>query len=216
LEKRNRNLKKWPRPYEAYNFWHHFFNNFNFETETAKNNMLIESCIGTINSICFWDGAPRFFTKVTGFYMWKTFNLIFEDPKIIWIERDPRAVVLSMMQNKWFYKNKTEKFDRMKFSEKAAFYSEQYRKIRKSRLEYPQENTLEIRYKDLLGNKELKIKEITKFTRLRLNKKCNEQINSCPEITVISETYRKKKDSHKWEQLTLLLKRELLNLGYDL
>lgn len=216
LERWNRKYKKWPRPYEAYSFWNSFFRDFNALENSEPGARNVEDAVNTIHSILRWQGKNRFLTKVTGTSRWGSLQQILDQPFIIWIERDPRAVVLSMMHLKWFFKDKSADFEKMNFNQKADFYVLYYKKVRQSRLQYPCNLMLEIKYEELIENKEATLKKIVLFANLKFDERWKKRIDTWHVKPVLSDAYKNRVSPEEWGYLSGLLSEELTELKYKL
>ena len=152
FEKFTRYKKKIPRPAEAYDFWKYYVPNFDEQNLTIGNIDIekVNNCRETIIKIGKRMNGKRFITKITGYSRFAILNELFSDPSIIWIERDPRIVVLSYYKQKWFYKNKLEKFNNTPKMELLKFYVNKYLEFYKDKKKLTKFNFIQILYEELI------------------------------------------------------------------
>jgi hypothetical protein len=118
------NLPKTPKPAEAYNFWNHYINNFNDNTNPSS--LELKRLSSVIKKLKVKSNKPHFVTKITGDLRKNVFDNIFENYELIWIERDPRVVVSSYIKQRWFYKEQPKEYEKLDKIEKIKFYSNYY------------------------------------------------------------------------------------------
>ncbi|MEL7058606.1 MAG: sulfotransferase [Acidobacteriota bacterium] len=111
IERWSRERRRWPRSAEAYGFWNHYFPGFSAAPRGgARADDRPEDCRRAIAAILHWSGKERFVTKLTGAPRDAELQEVFERPFIVWIDRDPRAVVASYLKQRWGYKHRPEQF----------------------------------------------------------------------------------------------------------
>ena len=112
LERWTRSKRYWPRPAEAYQFWNHYFPRFS-DSETRSQlpcHDRPEECKRAIRDVLRYHGRPRFITKITGAPRANELEVVFDNPHVIYLHRDPRAVVASYYKQRWGYKRAPERF----------------------------------------------------------------------------------------------------------
>src|SRR5262249_9770836 len=110
VEKYSRSKRYWPRSAEAYGFWNRYFPRFNHPERriTEKPQDHPEECIAAIRKIQRYHGKKRFLTKLTGGARATELDIVFENPHIVYMHRDPRAVVASYYKQRWGNKDTPE------------------------------------------------------------------------------------------------------------
>ena len=109
FEEFSRAKKKFPRPAEAYNFWTYYFPDFNTIDGTPKIDE-VQSALKTLHKMDQFSMGHRFITKLTGYSRFNYLESLFENPTVLWIDRNPESVVMSFYKQKWGYKSKPEQF----------------------------------------------------------------------------------------------------------
>lgn len=179
------NLNKFPKPAEAYNFWKYHLNKFNDDHIPSKKES--EALKRTINQILKYQNKKNFITKITGAARVSIFNEIFSDYEILWIERDPRVVVSSYIKQKWFFKNKTEEFNKLTTEKKIRFYVNYYLQI------YSKAKSLNrhvIFYEDLCQNPVVSIEKLLANYNLVFSKSHQRFVSNFPIEAVDWNQYR--------------------------
>ena len=166
FEKFSRNKRRVPRPSEAYGFWTHYIPEFNTNTLLNLDEKTIAETIKAINKILKISNKERFITKLTGNSRWQTLDAVFESPTILWINRNPEAVIMSYYKNKWGYKDNLEAFQLKSKKELIKGYSERYCQYIKERKELERFNFFELQYEDLVKDKVTFFKDICDKTGL--------------------------------------------------
>ena len=118
-----RNISKSPKPAEAYNFWSNHLDDFRFE-DTLFNNNEINKVLSELRLIRRYQSGNRFLTKITGPARINFINSLFQDPYIIWIDRNPKAVISSYFKSNWKYgvENKSSESSRKDYIRKSIHY----------------------------------------------------------------------------------------------
>ncbi|TDN89133.1 sulfotransferase family protein [Salegentibacter sp. 24] len=91
---------------------------------------------------------------------------IFEDPHIIWLARDPKAIIASYYANKWLYKNRLEVFSSKSNLELIKEYAESYNKMQLHKEKFRDFKFLEVDYEGLTNNPTTFFEKICEFTDL--------------------------------------------------
>ena len=154
-------------------------------------------------------GKKRFVTKITGLSRANFLAHAFEDYQVVWIDRDPRAVVCSMMKQRWFFKRKAEKFNAMTNTELIEFYCNYYNKIWKSKNEIPAEKLISVYYEDLVENPIRFFEKLLPKINLKMNHKFNERLKKWKISPVNIKNYKTQFTEYEWELLNLNLKEAL-------
>lgn len=102
------------------------------------------------SEICEYSGKDFFVSKITGFARAEMLNNAFKNYQVVWIDRDPRAVVGSMIRLRWFFKKKPNEYEAMTEEERISFYVDKYLQFYNSKFEFS--NRIDVRYEDLVSN----------------------------------------------------------------
>lgn len=151
FEKFNRGRKYFPRPAEAYGFWYHYFDEF--DTPGAKPSQLETfNAIRAIEGIDNYSSANRFITKLTGKSRIHFIEAMFEDPIILWIDRQPEAVVMSYYKQRWRYKNKPGQFAAKPTNELITEYCDLFLAVQEDREKLKKFEFHQVFYEDMVSD----------------------------------------------------------------
>ena len=128
LERWTRSKRYWPRPAEAYRFWNHYFSYFS-DPDTRRQSPHSDrpqECVTAIRKIQRYQGKRRFITKITGAARASELSVVFDAPHVVYIHRDPRAVVASYYKQRWGYKSAPERFAKKTEIELLTEYVQRY------------------------------------------------------------------------------------------
>ncbi|SFN32958.1 sulfotransferase family protein [Salegentibacter flavus] len=164
IENLTREKSNFPRPAEAFYFWTRhiktFWSDKPVSTEQAAR------LIKALDKIRKYQSGNRLLIKLTGPTPPKLIESIFEDPHIIWLDRDPRATIASYYANKWLYKNRPEVFASKSNLELIKEYTESYKKSELHKGKFRDFKFLEVSYEDLTEEPTAFLKKICEFTNL--------------------------------------------------
>lgn len=169
LEQLTRNKKKIPRPVESFLFWSHYIHNFHrnsnhFEPQEIKNAIKAAKNIGRFQT------GERLVIKLTGPARLEFLQEIFEDPYILWIDRDPRAIIASFYSNKWRYKNRREEFLNKSKTSLIEEYATYYKWIDKEKESLRKFRFKKVSYESLTDHPNLFFREVCEFLDLEFDK----------------------------------------------
>jgi len=145
--------KLWPKPAEAYGFWHHFFPNFFEDSNKGMPQGQTDQCIETIRKVLRWSGKDKLMTKITGTSRRAFLESVFDDPLIVYVDRDPRAVVASYYKLRWRYQSRPDDFNRMGQAELISEYVEMYLGKFRSKIDLHGMKILFLKYEDLVQDR---------------------------------------------------------------
>lgn len=161
-----RNRRKFPEPSEAYGFWRRRYKNY-YEKDDAPLNGESTNVLNALNTLKGLSMGKRFITKFTGRPRDFIFDEIFDNPSILWIERDPVSVIASYYKNKWFYKKQAEVWESLTHDELLKEYIDYYVKITKAGKVLEKYNYLSVSYENLIANRVEYFEEILQFLGLK-------------------------------------------------
>ena len=99
------------------------------------------------------DREKRFITKITGNTRIEYIQRLFNNPYIIWIERDPRLVVMSYHKQRWSYKENIRGFYNKSEEELIAEYSKMYIKYYNEKEKLKQFNYKQVFYENIVSDR---------------------------------------------------------------
>ncbi|MCB0538248.1 MAG: sulfotransferase [Bacteroidetes bacterium] len=89
--------KYFPKPTEPYHFLKTYFPTFNAHEKAEEKNT--ETTLKALRSVLTWSGKKRFLLKITGQSRAASIDVLFENPYVIWIDRNPKSVIMSYITN---------------------------------------------------------------------------------------------------------------------
>lgn len=169
LEAQLRQNKFLPRPNEAYNFWTHYLSGFNSDADIIAKPKEVEHCLKTLKRVKKYASGNRFTTKLTGAARAHFIDALFEDPFVVWIDRDPQAVIMSYFKQKWFYKNREA--DRLKMTNKELItqYADYLERIVEEKKTLTGFRFLQLYYEDMILDTPAFFKELCSKIDLEYN-----------------------------------------------
>lgn len=190
LERWSRGKKKFPRPSEAYNFWLHHVPEFNDAEvpEISKASTLkIQKQLAKVVS---YTNKDYFLTKITGYSRHQTLNAVFEDPKIIWIERNSLSVIASYYKLRWGYKDKPELFEATEKKALLKKYTEKYNAFQADKSNLSIFAPLTVHYEDLVADKHAVLKKICEFSEVPYTQKFKNKVEDWQLAKNTNEAYK--------------------------
>lgn len=218
IERYSRSKRKWPRPAEAYNFWDHFFPGFSsnntYEQHDERFEHNVKACQRAINQMLFYQGKTRFITKITGSSRHQVLEKVFQNPIIIYIDRDPRAVVMSYYKLMWRYKNKQALFDSKSFDELLSEYISMYCNNYQEKAQLSKFYFVQVFYEDLAKDPVAFIQYLTNEVGLSLDQSFTNFIKSWQVNRNTNEKWKANLSEQYQAKLTDQLKGPLKEMGY--
>ena len=150
-----------PKPSEAYGFWNYYFPGFgDNEVDLRKKDRFL-----AFFQHHFSEKSKMVLTKITGFSRVAIFDASFEKVKVVWIERDPRKVLKSILKQKWGAKHLSDReymaqldsFISMWALRIVAYYEEQ------KSLPFAR---FSLKLEDYLSNPKQQLREILEFVNV--------------------------------------------------
>lgn len=150
-----------PKPAEAYGFWEYYFPGFRSAKIMADGGDVLkfQNFLKT-----HFNSNKIFFTKITGFTRAEVFKTVFSELRVVWLHRDPLKVVLSMLNQKWGGKTKSdheylrdiEFFANFWCDRLRAYYEDLYKS-------FDRESYVFLKFEDYLKNPKVELKKILTF-----------------------------------------------------
>ncbi len=107
---RSRRLQKTlrilPKPSEAYHFWDYYFPGFSHSAPQIDPTRLA-ACKRFFRA--HFTSNKTVLTKITGFTRSEVFSKLFDSVKVVWVQRDPIKIVVSILRQKWGAKKVDDK-----------------------------------------------------------------------------------------------------------
>lgn len=217
LERWSRGRGKWPRPAEAYGFWNAYFPGFSDPENRPQTSPddAPDAAVQAINRVTSYAGKPRFITKITGHSRVQELDRVFEDPAVVYINRDPRAVVMSYYKQRWGYKRRPQEFAARpprrlltEYVERYQTYAREARRLRRFRYHA-------VRYEDLVARPERTLRGVLAHTGLPADERFDEVVESWSLRRGTNQAWRKHLSEEDATYLDALLAEECARLGYD-
>ncbi|PNQ72091.1 hypothetical protein C1T31_13375 [Hanstruepera neustonica] len=178
FEKFSRNIRRMPRPSEAYNFWTYYIPDFNSEVIHQVDQNSVDNTIAAINKILYFSGKDRFVTKLTGDSRWQYLDAIFENPIVLWINRNPEAVIMSYYKNKWGYKDNHQLFNSKEKQVLIKEYFDRYKHYVAEREQLKRFCFFELHYEDLVDDNIQFFKQVCELVNLPFSKRFESIVTS--------------------------------------
>jgi hypothetical protein len=213
IEKLTRNKGKFPRPAEAYNFWNHFFKEFE-SVHGAPEKSEVSRALQTLHKIKSYSSGHRFVTKLTGNSRVQFLHRLFENPTILWIDRRPEAVVMSYYKQRWGYKSRPDKFESLPKLQLIEVYSERYKGYQLEKQKLKQFKFFQLFYEDLISDPIAFFSEVCQKTDLPIYKGFKETILNWEIYGGSNEAYKKNLSEEELNYLEAKLFEESEELGY--
>lgn len=191
FERFNRGKRRYPRPAEAYNFWLHYVSQFNDKHCDIISNEEAINTINAISKIVSYSGKKKFITKITGNSRCQTIEAVFDNPTIIWIDRDPKAVIMSYYKQRWKYKKYPEKFNSKSKKELLFEYYSLYKGFHEEQKKLEKFNLKIFYYEDLIKDKLAFFQRICDFTGLEFTANFKKLVDSWKILEGTNSSYKK-------------------------
>ncbi len=105
LPQRVKEMKAFPKPFEAYRFWESYLPGFSRRESPQVPEEIdaawIEPVREATRSVLRFHGRERLLVKVTGWARIGYFDRIYPDARFVFLQRDPRSVVSSWIKAGW-------------------------------------------------------------------------------------------------------------------
>lgn len=216
FEKFSRGRRFFPRPSEAYKYWNTFFLNFNLPSIHALkiDNRAVDICISSLRNIEKYSKGKRFITKFTGHSRSEFIKSLFHEPKIIYIDRDPRHTIASYYKQRWFFRNREKDFFLKSKSSLLEYYTKKYLEFYSARELLKNFDILFIKYEDFISETIIKTHHIFNFLNEPVTKDFENIIQSWKINKDTSSQYNDFYNDNEWAMLTELLSNQIQELDY--
>lgn len=218
FEKYTRGKQKFPRPAEAYGFWKYFIPNFNApnlinsEIDYEK----INKCREAITKIGNKMNGRRFITKITGSSRFTILNALFANPSIIWIDRDPRIVVMSYHKKRWYFKQNEKEFNKASKMDLLKYYVEKYISFYEGKKKLTKFNFIQVLYEDLIEDQKKVFIEIFNRIGEEIDPKFQKTMDSWDVRQNLNNKYNNYLNKDELDYLNQTLKIPINEMGYTI
>jgi|TARA_R110002072_G_scaffold131586_5_gene271407 hypothetical protein len=206
FEKWNRGKSGFPRISEAYNFWLHYIPEFNEVDLKEIDAKRVQEVVRVLYKIHRCSGKSKFMTKITGYSRHQTLAAVFDNPMVIWIDRDPLAVIASYYKLRWGYKDKPEVFESLDKRFLLEGYTNKYLSFQKDKSNLERFSLQTVRYEDLVADTSKVCESICRFTGVSYSKNFRNKLEGWKINTSTNEAYRKILDSEDIEFIQSMLR----------
>ena len=219
LEMATRGLRKWPRPAEAHDIWDLCFPGFVKPecdwTEEHVNPSGAAKLKSLIETHLRWHSKKRFLTKYTGLPRFRFLKAIFPDACLIYMDRDPRAVVFSYMKQKWGFKDDHQAFATMSMTQRLDLYTRRYLEIYQAKRQFDvAKEYIQLFYEQLVQDPLGVIRSVCERVELPFERDFARRIESWVISSETNQMWRQTLTSDEQLYLSKLLEQPLLEMGY--
>lgn len=150
FEEISRGMRYLPRPAEAYGFWDYYTGAIGtYDEQKIKSAPNFDELVRSLTRIVHYQGRPRLVVKLTGLARGAFIDKVFENPLILYIDRDPRDIIVSYFKQRWLYKRNTE-FETLDRTKLLREYVELYTSFQRSKAELRMFDFKQLKYEDLV------------------------------------------------------------------
>jgi hypothetical protein len=183
IERITRNRRKWPRPGETYRIWDRCFpgfSNASYDWSAADaHDAGRQRLHRLIQSHLKWQGKARFLTKYTGWPRIQFIRTLFPDAFLLYLDRDPRAVVFSYMKQRWWYRNHPQEYEQMTTLQRLEFYSKKYLAFYQAKKKYVAgRDYIQISYEAVVNSPQQSFEDLARIVGLETNQEFQRRISS--------------------------------------
>ena len=218
FEKYTRGKQKFPRPAEAYDFWNYYIPNFN-NPDLIIDDIdyeRVNKCKKTIKKIADWMNGRRFITKITGYSRFTVLNELFSNPSVIWIERDPRVVIMSYYKQKWYFRQREDQFNQTTKMELLKFYIAKYLSFYEDKKKLSKFNFIQVLYEDIVEDRKIVFTEIFNQIGEEINPQFQKIIDSWDVKQNLNTMYNNLLNKDELDFLNQSLKTPIIEMGYSI
>lgn len=151
FERTTRGRRYLPRPAEAYDYWDYHLKYVRNYNEGSLEKMNSDKLVRSLRSLMRYQGKTRLVIKLTGLARGKLLKELFQDPVILYLDRDPRDVIVSYFRQRWLHKKDPE-FERLDRRELLREYVELFKSFQETKNELAEFNFTQLKYEDLVAS----------------------------------------------------------------
>jgi len=216
IEKLNRGKKKWPRPAEAYTFWKTYFPGFSPSLQASEiDEESVKRCIRTIRAILRYSGKKRFLTKTTGVQSPAVLEAVFDAPKIVYMDRDPRAVAMSFYKHRTRYRHRSDAFNSKSTRALIREYAERFMAIYERKKALTDLGFKQLCYEDLVNDPPGFFRGLLEYLGLGFSAGFRKILDSWNIRQGANEEWKRLLNRDEGAYLNKLLQLPITELGYE-
>jgi len=220
LERRTRNVRRWPRPAEAYGIWDHYFPGLSqADADWGEERASREGADALRRVIAVHlraHGKQRFLTKYTGWPRFAFMRALLPDCELAYIDRDPRAVVHSYERYKWWFKDRPDALAALSPRERIDFYTSKYLAYFHAKQRAASSQPfVQVKYETLIASPETALEQLCARVRLAFPPKFRAAIRSFDVFQGSNNAWKKKLSPEDGRYLTEKLEEPIRALGYE-
>lgn len=151
FERTTRGKRYLPRPAEAYDYWDYYLKHVRNYNESSLEKVNSDKLVRSLRSLMRFHGKTRLVIKLTGLARGKLIKEVFQDPVILYLDRDPRDVIVSYFRQRWLHK-KGPKFERLDRRELLREYVELFKSFQETKSELAEFDFAHLKYEDLVAS----------------------------------------------------------------
>lgn len=214
IERYNRSLRKFPRPAEAYGFWKYYFPKFN-QAHSVPTAQQVHQALRSLHRIQRFSNGKRFITKITGAARIAYLEALFDDPIILWIDRQPEAVVMSFFKQKWHYKSRIQQYHEKPKKELIREYSNYYLSLMEEKEKLKQFSFYQLYYEDMIQEPDMFFKSLSDELDITFDKALKNIVGSWDIQKNNNQAYKKQLNGDEEGLLAELLAEPKRQMGYQ-
>ncbi len=210
-----RSWRWWPKPSEATGVWNHYFPGFKNASRDLHaadvDPVAAASFRADLDAHARFQGKPRFFTKITGWPRVSFLRAVLPDAYLLQVERDPRAVTMSMHAQNWGGKRRhPERFEGVDL---VQFYADLYLQFYDARAAHDWAGVVQLRYESLVDDPGQTMHELCAALDLEDSPRFRRRWSG-PTLRA-GRQWGDLLDPDDRTRLTSLLERPIIELGYE-
>lgn len=214
FEEVSRGKRYLPRPAEAYRFWDYYAGAVRiYDEQKIKSAPNFDDLTRALSRIMHYQGRPRLIIKLTGLARGAFIEKVFENPLILYIDRDPRDIIVSYFRQRWLYKGKPN-FDKIDRSQLINEYVALFNSFEASKTELKAFDFRQLRYEDLVDNPVDFFRKIIAWAGLTHDDRFYKTVQNWRIGKEGLGRWQSFFSSDEVKQLNVLLERPLRTLGY--
>ena len=156
----------------------------------------------------------RFITKITGYSRFTVLNELFSNPSVIWIERDPRVVIMSYYKQKWYFRQREDQFNQTTKMELLKFYIAKYLSFYEDKKKLSKFNFIQVLYEDIVEDRKIVFTEIFNQIGEEINPQFQKTIDSWDVKQNLNNKYNNYLHKDELDFLNQSLKIPISEMGY--
>jgi hypothetical protein len=149
FERATRGRRYFPRTAEAYDYWNFYLKCVRNYDEQCIENGNFDDLIASLRAVMRYQGKVRLVIKLTGLARGKMLEKIFYNPVVLYLDRDPRDVIVSYFKQRWLHKNDPN-YTNIDRSELLKEYVDLFSKFQNTKQELHKFRFKQLRYEEFV------------------------------------------------------------------